>query len=190
MIEETVGLSPSDGQQWRSFCLAHTAPIPSGELMVGEARPLAPRLAQCSPAVIVTVMRSLSSPCNASLARGFRSFDRYDSTDNISLLSASGWGASLLILPHGKDGVVWSQVGCCVNSWCLGSAHWATYEEAKKLLKVVCNHSINLVKRESNNVADSLAKHARTTGSCEEGSTLYPIIWDLVTNEIPSAYTN
>jgi ribonuclease HI len=69
------------------------------------------------------------------------------------------------------------------------SAHWATYEEAKKLPKAVRNHSISLVKRESNNVADTLAKHARTTGSCEEGSTLYPIIWDLVTNEMPSAYT-
>jgi ribonuclease HI len=69
------------------------------------------------------------------------------------------------------------------------SAHWATYEEAKKLLKVVHNHSINLVKRDSNNVADSLANHARTTGSCEEVSTLYPIIWDLVTNEMPLANT-
>jgi ribonuclease HI len=65
--------------------------------------------------------------------------------------------------------------------------YWSTYEEAKKLLKAFQDLTITLVKRDCNSVADHLANFARTTGTSTKGSALYPIIRDIVTNDLPLA---
>jgi ribonuclease HI len=68
------------------------------------------------------------------------------------------------------------------------SSNWATYEEAKRLLKAFDDHTVMLSGRGCNSAADTLAKHARTFGLHSQGLSLYPIIRDLVIKDMPLAF--
>jgi ribonuclease HI len=63
------------------------------------------------------------------------------------------------------------------------SKQWATYDHAKSILKSLDDHRIIHTRRESNRVADALAKMARSAGSCIWWSQLPDIICDLVTQD-------
>jgi hypothetical protein len=63
------------------------------------------------------------------------------------------------------------------------SLQWDTNDEAKKLLWNVGDHRLSHTNRESNRVADALAKMARSVGSCIWLSQFPDIISDLVTQD-------
>ncbi|KAM0924113.1 hypothetical protein ACQ4PT_005102 [Festuca glaucescens] len=63
------------------------------------------------------------------------------------------------------------------------SKQWNTYEEAKKNLKAFQDHMIILVKRDCNSCADSLAKHARTSGVSFLADTIPHFVRELVTKD-------
>jgi ribonuclease HI len=63
------------------------------------------------------------------------------------------------------------------------SKQWATYDHAKSILKSLDDHRVIHTRRESNRVADALAKMARSAGSCIWWSQLPDIICDLVTQD-------
>ncbi|KAM0902553.1 hypothetical protein ACQ4PT_019230 [Festuca glaucescens] len=57
---------------------------------------------------------------------------------------------------------------------------WLVYDETKNLLKNMDNFKVCHVKRESNRTADTLAKIARSVGSCIWTDQLPDVVYDLV----------
>ncbi|KAM0857106.1 hypothetical protein ACQ4PT_048696 [Festuca glaucescens] len=63
------------------------------------------------------------------------------------------------------------------------SLQWATYDKTKSLSKTFADFKVVSVKRESNRVADCLAKLARSAGSCIWFSNFLDVVYDLVTQD-------
>jgi ribonuclease HI len=64
------------------------------------------------------------------------------------------------------------------------SKNWATYDEAKSLLKDLDDHQILHTRRENNRVADALARTASSAGSCIWRDNLPDVIQDFVTQDM------
>jgi ribonuclease HI len=66
------------------------------------------------------------------------------------------------------------------------SKQWATFEEAKTLLASFAHHRVSHIPRESNRVADSLAKMGRSAASCIWLDRFPDNVLDLVTQDLNS----
>jgi hypothetical protein len=70
------------------------------------------------------------------------------------------------------------------------SRSWATYDQIKRWLSDLDDDCVTHKSRDSNRVADALAKMARSAGSCLWFDMLPDNIWELVTRDLVPVVTS